>query len=219
MGKYKQGILGPFMGKVGQVIGRVWNGIYYMAAVPSAVKNPNTNLQRRVRARFAKLGRMAQQFRSAILLGFKGVKKMTVYDRFVQLNWPQVTAIGPDSVEVNYGMLQCAQGKLAGIVFGAVDYGETQHLTISVAMDGTSGSGMGADADDDVYLFAYCPDLEIGTLSAPVKRSATAVTLSLPNNWDGQTVHVYGFARSSAANAMGPDICSDSAYCGSGEIQ
>ena len=206
------------MGKVGQVIGRVWNGIYYMAAVPSSVKNPKTTAQRKVRARFAQLGRLAQQFRSAILYGFKGVKKMTVYDRFVQLNWPQVTATGPDSVEVNYGMLKCAEGKLAGVAFGTVDYGETHHLTISVQMDGSIG-GYGADTDDDIYLFAYCPDLEMGALSAPVKRSATAVTLALPSSWDGQTVHLYGFARSSAANAIGPDICSDSAYCGSGELQ
>ena len=86
-------------------------------------------------------------------------------------------------------------------------------------MDGTSG-GTGADPDDNVYLFAYCPDLNMGVLSAPVKRSATAVTLSLPNQWDGQTVHLYGFARSSSANlAMGPDICSISNYCGTGEVQ
>ena len=57
-------------------------------------------------------------------------------------------------------------------------------------------------------------------LSAPVKRSATAVTLSLPNNWDGQTVHLYGFAEASASNTRYPIYtCSLSACCGSGEVQ
>lgn len=162
---------------------------------------------------------MSSIFAPAILYGFLKVQKMTPYDRFVQVNWPQVTATGPDSVEVNYSMIQVAQGKLAGVAFGNPDYGTATHLTISVPMDGSTG-GTGADVDDNVYLYAYCPDLGMGVLSAPVKRSATAVTLSLSDVWDGQTVHLYGFARSSSANlAMGPDICSPSTYCGSGDVQ
>lgn len=219
MAKYFNGIQGAFYGKVGSHVGRRWKGIDYIAAYKGSISQPNTPAQRRVRTRFGTLSKMSTVFSPAILYGFQKVVKMTPYDRFVQVNWPQVTASGPDSVEINYGMIQVAQGKLASVAFGTVDYGATQHLTISVAMDGTSG-GTGADPDDNVYLFAYCPDLNMGVLSAPVKRSATAVTLSLPNQWDGQTVHLYGFARSSSANlAMGPDICSISNYCGTGEVQ
>ncbi|MBR6292332.1 MAG: hypothetical protein IKR33_05985 [Bacteroidales bacterium] len=222
MATYKKGIDGPVMGKVGQHVGSKWKSIYYLRSLAAAVRNPRTPAQRRVRARFAQLMKMSHSFGAAIGKGFYKsplMQRMTPTNIFISRNLDQVTATGPDSVEVNYGMLTVAEGRLAGVAFGAVDYGETQHLTISVAMDGSTG-GDGADADDNVYLFAYCPDLELGVLSAPVKRSATAVTLSLSNNWDGQTVHLYGFAEASASNTRYPIYtCSLSAYCGSGEVQ
>ena len=36
MGKFKQGILGGFRGKVGTVVGSYWNGIFYMKALPQS---------------------------------------------------------------------------------------------------------------------------------------------------------------------------------------
>ena len=36
MGKFKQGILGGFRGKVGTVFGSYWNGIFYMKALPQS---------------------------------------------------------------------------------------------------------------------------------------------------------------------------------------
>ena len=42
MGKIKQGILGGFRGKVGNVIGGNWKGIDYMRVKPASVANPKT---------------------------------------------------------------------------------------------------------------------------------------------------------------------------------
>lgn len=54
MGKIKQGILGGFSGKVGNVVGQRINGEWIMKAYQGEVRNPKTALQQKQRDIFAK---------------------------------------------------------------------------------------------------------------------------------------------------------------------
>ena len=58
--------------------------------------------------------------------------------------------------------------------------------------------GERASGDDEVYLYAYCPEMEQGVLSAPAYE-----------RWQGKEVHLYGFAVDYEGNA------SDTTYIGS----
>ena len=69
--------------------------------------------------------------------------------------------------------------------------------------------GERASGDDEVYLYAYCPEMEEGTLSAPAYRRMGSVQLTLPERWQGKEVHLYGFAVDYEGNA------SDTTYIGS----
>jgi hypothetical protein len=51
-----------------------------------------------------------------------------------------------------------------------------------------------ASGDDEVYVYAYCPEMEEGALSAAAWRRMGRVTLALPERWQGKEVHFYGFA-------------------------
>ena len=93
-------------------------------------------------------------------------------------------------------------------------FGEAQHLQISCPLSGGSDQP-GADDNDSVYLFAYCPEKMQGVLGSPAKRSASSVSVNVPAGWDGMDVHVYGFAVS--CNKQRP-ITSPTAYCGTGEV-
>ena len=53
-----------------------------------------------------------------------------------------------------------------------------------------------ASGDDEVYVYAYCPEMEEGVLSAAAWRRMGRVTLALPERWQGKEVHFYGFAVS-----------------------
>lgn len=222
MATYKQGIDGPVMGKIGQHVGSKWRGIYYLRGLATAISNPNTAKQRKIRARFACLVRLASSFKSALDKGFGKNGQLSVMSQsniFVRKNWDYVTANNTDEVVVDYGSLQLSDGPLTGVNFGAADYGETQHLNISVAFTGNSDIE-GTDADDEVYLFAYCPELNMSVFGAPVKRSNSSVTIAVPNLWDGQEVYLYGFTVACADNDKYPaGTCSRSVYCGSGEVQ
>lgn len=61
--------------------------------------------------------------------------------------------------------------------------------------------GERASGDDEVYLYAYCPEMEQGVLSAPAYRRMGSVQLTLPERWQGKEVHLYGFAVDYEGNA------------------
>ena len=54
--------------------------------------------------------------------------------------------------------------------------------------------GERASGDDEVYVWAYCPEAGEGVLSASAYRRTKSVTLTLPERWQGKEVHLYGFA-------------------------
>lgn len=220
MAKYSGGILGPYFGKVGAVVGRKWKGIFYTAGYQKNVSNPRTTAQRKIRARFAKLSELGSLFLGTIVRGFNKVcgGVMTEFDMFIKLNWPNVTATSPDDVTIDYSSLQVAKGNCPGVVFGAVDYGEAHHLTVAATFSGNVGVD-GASANDDVYLCAYCPDMDQCVLSSPAKRSTSSVSVAVPALWDGQEVYLYGFVVADGTTKHALGTASDSSYCGTGEIQ
>lgn len=219
MSKYSKGYMGEQIGKLGPAVGRKWRGIAYMAAYQKNVSNPNTEDQQLVRARFRSLTALMHAFRQAITLGYGAVaarRGMTECNMFVKRNWLRVTAIDPADVQVAYSGLQVSEGNLPCVTFGAADFGGATHLTISVAMEGNSDVP-DADAEDKVYLFAYCPDNGQGVLGSPALRSASEVSVTVPGSWDGLTVHVYGFAVGTKED-VNKGWRSNSAYCGTGEM-
>ena len=61
MGKIKQGILGGFIGKVGTVVGSVWNGTFYIKALPeTSTKGPSSS-QKRQSGYFKELVALSKQ--------------------------------------------------------------------------------------------------------------------------------------------------------------
>ena len=54
--------------------------------------------------------------------------------------------------------------------------------------------GERACGDDEVYLWAFCPEAGEGRLSTPAYRRSQQVSITLPETWQGKEVHLYGFA-------------------------
>jgi hypothetical protein len=66
MGKYRKGILGYFRGKVGAVVGAIWNGIQYMRSLPDVGADNPTQAQLNVRARMALISAFLKRLKNAI---------------------------------------------------------------------------------------------------------------------------------------------------------
>ena len=77
MGKFNNGILGGFNGKVGNVVGATWKGITYMKAVQNTGTKKATEKQIVQRAKFGFAAKFLQPLYPVIQIGFKtqGVKQ------------------------------------------------------------------------------------------------------------------------------------------------
>lgn len=219
MALYKNGILGAYRNKVGTVVGRIWRGKDVVAAMPKSMHNPNTDPQKKIRSRFAVIGRLAASFLNALNIGLHNIymkRQSTAIGEFVRLNWDAVTAAG-ETVTTDYSKIKVAKGNLVGVMFGTANFDTPQQVTVSFE---SNEEADGTSLDDSVYLMVYCPDADAAILSAPVKRSAKSVSLMVPAYWGSMTVHLWGFVKGNGMTNMGNNRgkISNSIYIGSGNI-
>jgi len=119
MAKLEQGILGPFRGKVGTVVGYLWRGRHVVRGYRREINYPNTENQQAERDWFVSMVRFAATARQALLLGLReraACDQMTEGNAFVKMNkhcfgrtHAPVAACGgatPSSLE---GELKCLQ--------------------------------------------------------------------------------------------------------------
>ncbi len=71
MGKYENGILGGFNGKVGNVVGSTWKGISYMKAKPNKGNRKTSEKQMIQRAKFLFATNFIQPLNPIIQIGFR----------------------------------------------------------------------------------------------------------------------------------------------------
>ena len=89
MAKLEQGILGPFRGKVGTVVGYLWRGKHVVRAYRREINYPNTEHQQAEREWFVGMVRFAATARQALLLGLReraAREQMTEGNAFVKMN-------------------------------------------------------------------------------------------------------------------------------------
>ncbi len=177
--------------------------------------NPRTEKQQLTRARFNLLVQLATIFSTAANIGLKRVAyngKMFPANKFVSLNYPNVTGTTPDNVSIDPTKIVTADGNLTGVVFSSTIGTSTPGTITMTVTDVNAGIGNASD-EDNIYCFAYCPDAGNGVLSAPARRTDGA-TLSVryPTSWSGLEVHVYGFVVNSENRA------SRSEYVGHAEL-
>lgn len=215
MALYKNGILGAYRNKVGTVVGRIWRGKDVVAAMPKSMHNPDTEPQKKIRSRFAVIGRLAASLLNALNIGLHSIymkRQSTAIGEFVRLNWDAV-----DASTVDYDKIKVAKGNLVGVLFGSPDFDTPQQIEVSFE---SNEEADGTSLDDKVYLLVYCPQADAAILSAPVKRGAHSVSLMVPAYWGGMTAHLWGFTQGDGMTNMGDNRgkVSNSTYIGKGTI-
>ena len=195
MAKLEQGILGPFRGKVGTVVGYLWRGKQVVRAYRKEINYPNTEMQQAEREWFVGMVRFAATARQALLLGWRekaSREGMTEGNVFVRMNkgcFERGAARGVRS-GVDYERIRIAEGAAAPVRFTGAVVDEEGVLRVEYEKN----SGMTrAKASDQVYLYVYNIDTREGMLSAAAERRRGHLAMQLPEGWDAQSVRVYGF--------------------------
>lgn len=208
MAIYTPGPLGPYNGKVGDVVGYSCRGRHYVRVYQPKINYPNTELQQKQRNWFVSMVRFASQATHALQLGFRQVSynaQMTEGNYFVLHN-KQHFHLDNGTVTVDYERLRIAAGPAADVYFKAPSF--EQDETVIVEFERNSMS-LRASGDDKVYVYIYNHSLAKGILAAPVARKTKRLKIKLPETWAGHEVHIYGFVvdkdgRPSNSTYIGP---------------
>lgn len=211
MGIILQGYNAPVIGRVGSSVGYLWKGKACLRTYCRHINYPNTEGQQRQRNWFVGMVRFASAATDALRLGLRqkaDEAQMTEGNYFIQQN-KQHFRLNEGHLEVDYDQLRLTAGSAADVYFHNPKFEENE--TISVGFEKNMMS-FRASGDDNVYLYIYAPGREEGYLSAPVARRSKSLKVSLPEQWAGEEVHLYGFVIAKDGRA------SNSTYIGPGRV-
>jgi hypothetical protein len=206
MGTINKGILGPFSGTVGTVIGGTWNGIPYMRSKPGPRKGAPSEKQVAQQVRFTVMVKYLQPMTDLLALGFRDSSaRMSGFNIAVKYNLDSaLTGVYPDFTVDPAGLL-VSRGPLRAAQSAAVASAVAGQLAFSWKDNTVSGS---SSAGDKAILVAYSPELhQVVFTTAGAARSAQADVLAVPE-FSGKKIDTYiGFV---AANGR----VSNSVYTG-----
>lgn len=175
-------------GKLGNKIYYTWHGRQCERSMPTHVANPQTPEQQSHRNAFATISKLSSYTKGAHLIGLHhmAVKEHnSTYALFRRLNKACFTSDG----EIDYPRIVVSNGSvpMVSITSAVIEDG-----CLTVNFDSRSYGGA---ATDRLFLFVYSSALRAGTLADPVPRSAGRITVDLPTEWLGQSLHLYAFLQ------------------------
>lgn len=210
MGVIKQGILGGFSGKVGNVIGGSWKGIDYMRVKPASVANPRTEGQVNQRTKFTTVLQFLQPMKDFLKVGFRAFAiKQTQFNAAMSYNLKNgVTGVAPNFT-IDYGNARISKGALPSALNPLLDVATPGQVTINWTDNSPQG---GAQVTDKAMLLIYnSSNGEAIFTTDGVNRDTETQTLPIPNDYSGDTLELFiGFITADGKEA------SNSLYIGSG---
>lgn len=216
MGKFNNGILGGFQGKVGNIVGTRWKGQNVMKIVPATVSNPRTPKQQSVRSKFAIMGHFLSTQRRLVSVGFRSnEEQLTGFNAAMKYNLHNaITGVYPDHA-IAFSEVKLSTGQLPVLS----DLQAEVSSELSITLNWTDNSAMEhADGSDLLMIGMYHAESAMGyTLTGSFKRSDATGVIHLPDNWAGLQVELYVFVVSTAS--MGElhtkEMVSETQYPGS----
>jgi len=213
MGKYLKGILGPFSGLVGTVVGASWKGISVMRSRSVKSNRPATENQMKQRTAFTLMTEFLNPIRDLINVGFQTYQKgLTPYNAAFKINLEKgITGVYP-ALTINYPQIVIGKGRLLAPPEFATA------TTAAARLDFTWVNNAGTDSTngtDLLTILLYNPLKQSHVQAVGVaSRSSQIYNMTVPAQWSTDTVHVWVLFVS-----FDGKINSDSRYLGDMEIQ
>ena len=216
MATIKNGILGGFSGRVGNVVGATVRGRNVMRVRPASVTNPNTEKQRSQRERFGLVTHFLSSQIELVKIGFRSfTNKLSAFNAATSYNLKNAVIGNYPDVQLSFADAKISKGNLppvAGLVatFVAPD-------TISLEWTDNSSKPLAA-ATDLLMIGLYEPTKGIGfSIMNAATRADGQVTVEMPEECAGLSVEVYAFylSLSGLGGAASKDQISDSVHGGS----
>jgi hypothetical protein len=209
MSKISSGILGGFSGKVGNVVGAKWKGIDTMKIKPSKVSNPKTPGQLDQRTRFSTTLGFLKPITDFLKVGFRHyAKRMSAFNAAMSYNLQNAITGSYPNYSIDYSEALVSRGTLTPGADGAVS--STTAGTVTVTWSDNSGNGSALSSDKSMIIVYNPTRGEAVSLMTGPQRSVETASVTVPDDYTGETVYVY----LTFINAEGSKV-SNSIYCSS----
>ncbi len=188
MGTYNKGILGPFSGKVGTVVGVTWRGIDIMRSLPKKGNRLPTATQLLQREKFSFVTDFLQPIHPVLsrYYGTNAGQKTRLNQAMSYHMTEAVNYVEPDFVLL-FNKVQISKGDLIGLQNPTMLAPGSNQIEYSWVDNSGQGEAL---ATDNLVVVIYEPisALFYFLLNAGTRGSATAA-ITLPNQFTGLTVH------------------------------
>lgn len=189
MGRYKKGVLGPFRGKIGTVIGSIWNGITYMRSLPDVGEDNPTQAQLNIRFKLALVASFVKGLKKVINVGYqqftKGITPMNAATSYHLKN--AVTGTSTLNYAIDYEKVIFSVGDLLAPANSATAATAPAKVDFTWTNDAPADTTGGTDRAT-VVVYNPVKDKYV-ILANAAARSAQTFSLQLPLDFSGDTVH------------------------------
>ena len=213
MGTYKQGILGPFSGRVGNIIGTFWKGRCIMRVVAASHADANTIPQQTQRMKWKLASAFVKAHERLIKLGFGAADAgLTAFNSALKWNIPEaITGVYPE-LKMDFSNASLSKGTLE--VPTGTHLASAQAGKIDVSYDDNSDD-KNAFADDKLYLSVIGDGGKVLIPAVDFERGTEGGTITLPVGFQGHSAYVLGFfARKGIDKVTNPNQVSNTVYFG-----
>ena len=190
MATYNKGILGPFSGKVGTVVGASWRGNDVLRSRPKKTSHTPTESQERQREKFSIAIQFVTPIKSVLSRYFgqdMGMRSRlnlaTSYTMKEALDWSGT------EFRLLYNKFMISKGELQGIQDGAVTAKPSR--VVSLNWEDNSGQGL-ALSDDQLLVVFYVPQSGMFEIYEKVAdRADGEASITLPVYLSGAGVEIW----------------------------
>ncbi|MFI5205410.1 MAG: DUF6266 family protein [Candidatus Paceibacterales bacterium] len=158
MGKIKEGILGPFSGTVGPVIGSQWKGIAVIRSRPPGKRRKSTEAQLKQMAKLSLMTKFVHPLTDLLNKTYRDVgNRMSSFNKTLSYNMRNAVSGQYPAFTINYPRVVLGIGDLLNVDDASV-HSETKG---ELRFDWTDNSGEGsAESTDRVFAAVYCESLK-----------------------------------------------------------
>ncbi len=199
MAKIDQGILGPFSGKVGEMIGSNWKGIPYIKARPTQFHDAKTPRQLTHRMKLQTAHGFARSIKRIIEIGFRNVTgTQTPYNNAVSYLMKNALVGEYPEVGIDPNKVVVSKGKLAGAEDCSISIKEDETIAFSwgeASPEGNVSSESNNSPEDQAILLAYNFAQQQGVSNQALRKDNNG-SIKIPKEWKGDDIACYIFFAS-----------------------
>jgi hypothetical protein len=205
MARYKNGINGPFNGKIGNVVGVTWMGMDLMRSLPEPSSKPATAAQLSQRRTLAMVSSWLKPLKDLIWIGFQhfatGKSPMNAAVSFVMKHALSTEAGVP---QIDFPKAIFSRGEL--LISMVKEMVAQSDVVLHIKWDNVPTSALNKDDDQATFIWYNASKEKFVTFKDAGQRGDKEVLLQLPASFAGDELHGYMHYVNSKGDAVSTSI-------------